>query len=384
MERGLLEQRQGANVGKGSEFQLLKAVDNLDPDIPLLDMYLSALRDYSTGGGRVHLERAIQLGRVAADSGRGVVEIASIHHKAMLSMLVQVFSMEPPLFEELETVGKFCASCPAWYSSTAGSDEESRSLEQFFAESLAEFAAVHRCLQGANVALRRVNEIKELEAQRIASALHDGAGQLLASVHIALAKLGSELPPSHGGQLNEVRSLLDEAEQQLRRLSHELRPPLLDDMGLSAALDYLVEGFTKRTGIRVTVEYLLSARLPVLIETTLYRVVSEALTNVRHHAQATAVHIRLRRTSHRTVCLIQDNGVGFRQRPMKDQAGGGGLGMRTIQERLAALNGRLRISSRPGRGTLLAATIPCASEGTLGECASYSLSDDYGVADSPG
>jgi signal transduction histidine kinase len=226
--------------------------------------------------------------------------------------------------------------------------------------------------------------MKELEAQRIASALHDGAGQLLASVHIAVAQLGSELPPSHGGRLNEVRSLLDEAEQQLRRLSHELRPPLLDDMGLAAALDYLVEGFTKRTGIRVTVESLLSARLPVLIETTLYRVVSEALTNVRKHAQATAVHIRLRRTSYRTACLIQDDGVGFRQRPMKDKSDDGGLGMLTIQERLAALNGRLRISSRPGRGTLLAATIPCASEGAPGERATFPLPEDYGAADSAG
>ena len=209
----------------GIESEFLLPSDSL-----LVDEYLAALRDYSAGGGRVSLERAIQLGREVAGSGRGVLEIAAIHHKAMLSMLLQVFSTEQPVSEELEAVGKFCASCPAWFSSTAASDEDNRSLEQFFAKSLAEFAAVHRGLLRTNLALRHVNEIRELEAQRIASALHDGAGQLLAAVHMAVAQLRSELPPAHGGRLNEVWSLLDEAEQQLRRLSHELRPPLLDDM----------------------------------------------------------------------------------------------------------------------------------------------------------
>ena len=375
-------------MAKESRLPAPKFVENPDRGTLPLDEYEAALREYVTSGGRVNLERAIQLAREAADSGGGVLEIAAVHHEAMLSMLLQVFSTEEPLSEELEAIGRFCASCPAWYAATAGSNEVSRAdryaLESCFAESLAEFAVAHRGLQRANVALRRVNEIKELEAKRIASSLHDGAGQLLASVHLAVAQLGSELPPSHEGRLHEVRKLLDEAEQQLRRLSHELRPPLLDEMGLAAALDYLVEGFTKRTGISVTVESLLSARLPVLIETTLYRVVSEALTNVRKHAEATAVRIRLRRTSHGAACLIQDNGVGFRQRPMNDKAGNGGLGVRTIQERLTALNGRLRISSRPGRGTLLAATIPWANRDVPAELATNPLSDDYGTADCAG
>jgi len=371
-------------VAKESRLPALKFVENPDRGTLPLDEYEAALREYVTSGGRVNLERAIQLAREAADSGGGVLEIAAVHHEAMLSMLLQVFSTEESLSEELEAIGRFCASCPAWYAATAGSNRADRyALESCFAESLAEFAVAHRGLQRANVALRRVNEIKELEAKRIASSLHDGAGQLLASVHLAVAQLGSELPPSHEGRLHEVRKLLDEAEQQLRRLSHELRPPLLDEMGLAAALDYLVEGFTKRTGIRVKVESSLSARLPVLVETTLYRVLSEALTNVRKHAEATAVHIRIRRTSHRVACLIQDNGVGWRQRPMKDMAGDGGLGVLSVQERLAALNGRLRIFSRPGRGTVLAATIPFPSEGAPRECAFNSLSDDYGTADSP-
>jgi len=338
-----------------------------DPDNPFLDEYMAALRAYWTGCGEASLERAVQLGRDAAATGRGVLEIAAVHHRAMIQMLLSVFSMDQPLEKDVEAVGKFCASCPSWYASGIATREH-QSLEMFFAASLAVFVASHRGLQRANVALRRVDEMREQEVRRIASALHDGAGQLLVSVHIALAQLASELPLSQGVRLDELRRLLDETEVELRRLSHELRPPLLDDLGLVAALDYLVEGFTKRTGIRVTVESSLPARLPLLTETALYRAVSEALTNVRKHAQATFVRIRLRSTARGTACLIQDNGMGFVRGHTVGQRGDHGLGLVTVRERLAALNGRLRIFSRPGRGAVLAATIPCESAGAPAQC----------------
>lgn len=96
----------------GSEFQL-KVLDSSDPESLLVAEYLAALKNYFTGGGRVHLERAIQFGREAAGSERGVFKLAAIHHKAMLSMLLQVLAREQPQSMEVEAVGRFCACCPA-------------------------------------------------------------------------------------------------------------------------------------------------------------------------------------------------------------------------------------------------------------------------------
>src|SRR5207244_9409973 len=99
--------------------------------------------------------------------------------------------------------------------------------------------------------LRRINDALEEEAKRIALALHDEAGQLLAAVHLAVAEAAHDLPAPAGVYLDKVQHLLKEVEAQLRRLSHELRPPMLDTHGLMQALEFLAEGVHQRTGWRV-------------------------------------------------------------------------------------------------------------------------------------
>jgi len=199
---------------------------------------------------------------------------------------------------------------------------------------------------------------REEEARRIAHALHDETGQLLASIHIGLEEVARGLPPPAQKQLQGMRGLLDQVEAHLRRLSHELRPTILDDLGLQPALEFLIQGVSARLGIPIMLEGSREGRLPPLIETALYRIVQEALTNVTKHAQATRCKIQLQREARRIRCVIQDNGVGFDVPTVLAQRGERGLGLIGIRERLDALGGTLQLTSAPGQGTELSITIP--------------------------
>lgn len=227
--------------------------------------------------------------------------------------------------------------------------------------SITHFVSVGRDIterQRVETALRHLNETLEQESRRIAHALHDEAGQLLAAVDIALDEFAHEVPPTAQPHLQEVKGLLDQIEAQLRHLSHELRPTILDDLGLVPALEFLAEGVSARTGLSVTVDGPTTGRLPLAIETALYRTVQEALTNVTKHAQAKSVSVQVKRENRRLRCTIHDDGIGFDVSAVLARRGERGLGLIGIRERLDALGGRLQITSAPGQGTELAITIP--------------------------
>lgn len=207
-------------------------------------------------------------------------------------------------------------------------------------------------------ALRRLSENLELQAKSIAQALHDEAGQLLTSAHIALADAARDLPPAARERLQEVKKHLESVEDQLRRIAHELHPRILDDIGLVPALRFLAEGIEKRRGISIVVDATLARRLPSLIETTLYRFAQEALTNVSKHAKATHVTIRLEHDATTLRCSIEDNGVGFDSEAVLARLGEQGFGLNGIRERLEALGGTVKFNSFPGRGTQLSITMP--------------------------
>jgi len=209
----------------------------------------------------------------------------------------------------------------------------------------------------ADRALRQLNDRLEDEAKRIAHALHNEAGQMLSAVYLALAELASELPGARE-QLQRIAAPLDQVGEQLRRLSHELRPAILDDFGLVAALEFLADGVSRRTGLIVTVESCVEGRLPSLIETALYRIVQEALTNVTRHARASRVGTRLMRTDQMITSSIQDDGIGLDPARFSAQTGGPGLGLIGIRERLGGLGGTFSINSGVGQGTALEIGIP--------------------------
>ena len=204
--------------------------------------------------------------------------------------------------------------------------------------------------------------VREEESRRIARELHDEAGQMTASIHLALAEIAGDLPSGARGRLDSVRGLLDDLEERLRRLSHELRPTILDDLGLGPALQFLAKGFGARTGISVAVEATTRSRFDALVETAIYRIVQEALTNIARHALARRASIRLSHDAKALRCSIRDDGTGLQGDPFaRGPADRRGTGLLGIRERLDALGGKLRLRSHAGIGTELLVTIPARS-----------------------
>lgn len=301
----------------------------------LEEQYSSALRDFLLVGGEAGLQQAYEMGRLALGQGLGVLEIAGIYHKALAAVLAQSSSPE----------------------------EHARMIQtgqNFFMESLSVFEMAHRGFKEANIVLRGLNQKLEEEAKRIAHSLHDEAGQLLASVHIALEEVASGLSLEDRGSLQKVKGLLDQIEAQLRRISHELRPTILDDLGLVPALEFLAEGVSSRSKVKIIVDSSIQGRLPASVETTLYRVVQEALNNVTKHSQATCATIHLQQEADMLSCSIHDNGVGFDPTAVLNGQRLG-LGLIVMRERMEAITGTLGITSHPGQGTILSLTIPLES-----------------------
>ncbi|MCD7059628.1 cache domain-containing protein [Pelagibacterium xiamenense] len=209
---------------------------------------------------------------------------------------------------------------------------------------------------------QRVIDTQEEERSRIARELHDGISQILIgaryTIDLARRKVqsGGEGAPE---AIDKGADALNGAIKEVRRLSHDLRPPALDDLGLSAALEALAHNFTERTGIPVELEAV--AFKNVIIpesKTALYRVAQEALNNIERHASASAVTLRLSSPHGRVQMVISDNGRGFAEgNRKKPGARSGGLGLRNMQERMAHFGGSLLVETGPS-GTTLHATLP--------------------------
>ena len=235
-------------------------------------------------------------------------------------------------------------------------DQDDLRLAQTFADRTA--VAVDLSARVARDALRRVVEAQELERRRLARELHDETGQALASILLGLravedAKGDAELRAATA----MLRQLAVTTLQDVRRLAVELRPKTLDDFGLVAALERLGSGFTEQTGIVVDISARIGeTRLVPEVETALYRIVQEALTNVAKHAQARHVSVVLNRSARSVIAVIEDDGRGFSAEPTPTD--GLGLGLIGMQERVGLLSGRIQIESTEGSGTTLVVEVP--------------------------
>jgi len=207
---------------------------------------------------------------------------------------------------------------------------------------------------------QRVIGTQEEERTRLARELHDGISQSLVGVRYAI-DLASRKVKSHADDASSAidrgTEALNGAIKEVRRLSHELRPRILDDLGLTPALKSLGENFRERTGINIAIEANSPDVLKSEAATALYRIAQEALTNVERHAGASRVDIRLWSERGRTRMTISDNGKGFRGTPADQQPNSGGLGLRNMQERMAHFGGILLVRSS-GDGTILTAMLP--------------------------
>jgi signal transduction histidine kinase len=239
-------------------------------------------------------------------------------------------------------------------SATARFTDDDLRLAETFAARAA--VAVDLSERVARDALRRVVAAQELERRRLARELHDETGQALTSILLGLKPLEEALVghPAHPAAAG-LRELVVTALQDVRRLAVELRPKVLDDFGLEAALERLTETFAEQTGIRVAFRSAMpEERLPPEIETALFRVVQEALTNVVKHARASLVSVLLTRQDSSVTAIIEDDGTGFDPAAAADDR----LGLAGMRERLALLDGTLEIESGRGAGTTLVAEVP--------------------------
>jgi signal transduction histidine kinase len=239
-----------------------------------------------------------------------------------------------------------------------GPDQRFDSSDLRLAEQFATRAAVAVDLSRrvARDALQRVVGGQELERRRLARELHDETGQALTSILLGLRAVEDAADPETvSSAVSDLRKLVVATLQDVRSLAVQLRPKALDDFGLVPALERLTQMFTETSGIAVDLEAQLGPdRLPTEVETTLYRVVQEGLTNVVKHAEATRVSILLVRRNSTATVVIEDDGRGFDPaEPYADS-----LGLQGMRERAELHDGRLTVETSPGAGTTLVVEVP--------------------------
>jgi signal transduction histidine kinase len=216
--------------------------------------------------------------------------------------------------------------------------------------------------------LRQLVHAEEDERRRLSRRLHDQMGQHLAALTLGLKGLqpapGSA--PEAFARLDDLQALVDQIDQEVRRIALDLRPAVLDDLGLNDALQSCVQDWSERSGVKADFQSVGLDRgsLDAPVETTLYRVVQETLTNVLKHAHASHVSVVAQRRTREVGLIVEDNGEGFDEETVRARADRRerGLGLIGIREGVAMLGGTVTIESEPARGTTVFVRIPLATE----------------------
>lgn len=294
--------------------------------------YAELMRQYLAEPREETLLDVYRIGRAAVADELGLLTLADMHNVAVAEVLAG------------------CGEQP--------DEERWQRAGVMLSELLSPYEMSTRGYREASSAMRHLNEMLEDEVRRIAHAIHDGAGQYLACVHISLYRIAKHLADEGKDEIRHAHELLDELERDLRRVSHELRPRVLENSGLPGAVEFLVDGVCKRTGLNVHVDIDLPRRPAAVVETALYRCIQEMLNNITKHADAPNAWIRVAERQGNVSCEIRDDGKGFDVEEVVVRGGGTQLGFLGIQERVAVLGGTVEISSEPGAGTTVQIQIP--------------------------
>ena len=250
-----------------------------------------------------------------------------------------------------------------WYG-TCSDIHDSKVLEQSIRDSAAE---LEKMVDRRTDELRRLSirlmTMQDEERRRLARDLHDGLGQELAVAKIVLDKMilqGPAEPPQEAW--TQASSIIDRAIQQVRTMSHLLHPPLLDEVGLLSALSWYVDGLTKRSGIETSLDVRPAEfpRLAAEVETAVFRIVQEALTNVFRHSEASKVWIALTQKEGQIVVTVRDDGKGIGRRIAELQPDSVGVGIGGMKQRAKEFGGELRLTNAQP-GTLVELMIPSSS-----------------------
>jgi PAS domain S-box-containing protein len=240
-------------------------------------------------------------------------------------------------------------------------------------EDITERKNAEKTLHDYNLRLKALSHqilgTQETERRRLARELHDEIGQMLTTVGLRLHQLKTVCGPGGETALNEDIDFVNRTIEQVRELSLNLRPPMLDVLGLEAALRWFAQNQSQRSGVDVKlVGHLNVPRVDPDLEIACFRVVQESTTNVLRHARARHVWIELQEEDTELSVVIRDDGVGFDVPAMHRRAGhGGSFGILAMRERIDLLGGRLEIESAPGQGTRVSAHFPLNGTGTSTE-----------------
>jgi signal transduction histidine kinase len=348
---------------------------------PLLDFVAARLRELIDARLVVIALPAGESLRIAAADGEGAADFAAITSVARDSKTGRVLEraqservdslledpevdqeaarrlgastgMYVPLIVREEAIGVLVAH------DKIGADRRFTSADLRLAEQYAVRAAIAVDLSRrvARDSLRRVVDGQEVERRRLARELHDETGQALTSILLGLRAVEEAADSDRvRAAVSDLRELVVETLQEVRRLAVQLRPKALDDFGLVPALERLAQTFAETSGIGIDLEPQLGdERLPSEVETTLYRIVQEALTNVVKHAEATKVSILLIRRDSSATVVIEDDGRGFEPAHVRADS----FGLDGMRERAELHDGRLAIESSPGACTTLVVEVP--------------------------
>jgi signal transduction histidine kinase len=277
---------------------------------------------------------------------------------------------QPIAAQDEDEVGRLARSLErmrlALKTSLDGIAAANQELEQRVQERTAELQSLYGELQkrqrSRTQVLNKVISVQEEERKRIARELHDQACQTVAALLLAIDRArGERDPETLATHLSTAALLADQALDELHQLIYGLRPSVLDDLGLPSAVRWCAERSLGSRGVSYRCEFSgLERRLTPAVETAVFRVIQEAITNVERHARAEAVLIQCSMDDHAFAAEIEDDGVGFVTASAQVSESGQGLGLLGMRERVDLLGGTMDVDSAPGRGTRITFSVPVA------------------------
>ena len=370
--------------------------------LKLSRQYRSALRTHLAQGRQASLEPARGLGGQALAAGLETLDLAKLHEQILIT---EVLPGRPAAKRSalIKQAGIFFAVAITPIEETHRSAQEATVLLKKFIETLSERTvelASSNLELNLEIAQRKVAEAalaksehhysellkqsdrlqeqlrrlsrqillaQEEERKRISRELHDVIAQTLTGINIRLATLKKEAAVNTKGldrNIARTQRLVEKSVDIVHRFARELRPAVLDDLGLIPALHSFVKLFSQRTHIRVHLKAFADVeQLDINKRTTLYRVAQEALTNVSRHAKASRVEINIQKLADGVGMTIKDNGKSFEVERVLNAQGRKRLGLLGMRERLEMVGGRFDVESVAGNGTVITASIPSQKNG---------------------
>ena len=345
--------------------------------------YALILHRYLADQREAALERAYELGRAASLNGMGILDMARVHQQVLRELLCH-----PPMPKTdenllkgvetllLEALSPFEAAHRGFREMNDKLQERNRELEAEIKERKRAEAALrqsethyHRLFNEAQAMQESLRELsnkilraQEEERKRISRELHDEVGQSLTAISVALTTLNNAGAWDSGASsqnLAQTQSLLQETMKTVHGFARDLRPAMLDELGLLPALRSYLKAFASRTGLRI--EFCanpIAEQLDGDAKTVLFRIAQESLTNVTKHAQAGAVEVIIQKLKDGICMEVADDGKLFPSDPTDSGKHAGRLGLLGMQERVRLVNGQFSIKSQPGKGTRVRVTIP--------------------------